>query len=71
MQNRHRLTVTDFDLQDFNTVKMFHGDSALMNKSAESDAFFDKIQKSKNVSADLIGIPSKFLRSRWYCCCRH
>lgn len=38
--------LTDFDLKEFNTIKIFHGDSKLMNRSAESDALFERIQTS-------------------------
>ncbi|CZR65508.1 uncharacterized protein PAC_15408 [Phialocephala subalpina] len=36
---------TYFALSEFNTVKTFYGDWALMNRSAESDALFEQIQK--------------------------
>jgi len=47
---RHHLD-SYFELFKYDTIKSFHGNSATVNNSAESDAFFEKIQRSDGVVA--------------------
>lgn len=41
------LILKDFGLSDYNTVKEFYGNPDLVNMTTESDALFERIQKSK------------------------
>jgi len=43
------MKLADFDLAEYNTIKTFVGDASLMNRSAESNAFFERIQTSMHL----------------------